>query len=45
MGEWKIISTILDLDTDGGEYSTSRPGRFTPGENRIVHVKIIKKLN
>jgi hypothetical protein len=32
MGEWRYRSTILDLGTDGGEWSSSRPGRFIPGK-------------
>jgi hypothetical protein len=32
MGEWRYNSTDLDLALDGGEWSASRPCRFTPGE-------------
>jgi hypothetical protein len=33
MGEWRYISThSLTLALDGGEWSASRPGRFTPRE-------------
>jgi hypothetical protein len=33
MGEWRYSSTFLDLgQLDGGEWSASCPGRFTPGE-------------
>jgi hypothetical protein len=33
LGEWKYISThSLTSALDGGEWSASRPGRFTPRE-------------
>jgi hypothetical protein len=31
-GEWMYRSTFLTSALVGGEWSTSRPGRFTPGE-------------
>jgi hypothetical protein len=31
-GEWRYSSTILDVDTDGSEWTASRPCRFTSGE-------------
>jgi hypothetical protein len=33
MGESMYSSTILDVDTDGGYLSASRPSRFTPGDS------------
>jgi hypothetical protein len=32
MGEWRYSSTSLTSALDGGEWSASRPGRFTPVE-------------
>jgi hypothetical protein len=31
MGEWRYSCTIPELALDGGEWSASHPGRFTPG--------------
>jgi hypothetical protein len=30
-GEWRLASPFLNSALDGGEWSVSRPGRFTPG--------------
>jgi hypothetical protein len=32
MGKWRYSSTILDLDSDGGEWSHSPTGHITSGE-------------
>jgi hypothetical protein len=32
MGSGGIVPQFLTLALDGGEWSVSRPGRFTPGE-------------
>jgi hypothetical protein len=32
MGEWRNSSNIVISALDRGEWSASRPGRFTPGE-------------
>jgi hypothetical protein len=33
MGEWRYRLAILDLDTNGGEWSVSCPGHCIPGES------------
>jgi hypothetical protein len=37
MGEWRY-SYILNLALDGGEWSASRLGRFTPGKEPLVPI-------
>jgi hypothetical protein len=37
--EWRYSSTYsLNSALDGGEWSASRPGRFTPGKERLVPI-------
>jgi hypothetical protein len=38
MREWTYSCTILDLDTNGGEWSASRLGRFAPGKEPQVSI-------
>jgi hypothetical protein len=38
MGKLRYSFTILDLGANGGEWSASRPGRFTQGERAPVHI-------
>jgi hypothetical protein len=35
LGEWRYSSTILDSALDGGEWSASRPCRFTLKETAL----------
>jgi hypothetical protein len=36
VGDWRWSSTILTSAPDGGEWSTSRPGRLTSGERALA---------
>jgi hypothetical protein len=39
LGEWRYSSTyFLTSAQDGGEWSTSRPGRFIPREEPLVPI-------
>jgi hypothetical protein len=44
MEECGYSSTIFDSALGGGEWSASRPGRFTPGEETPLPVPLDKKL-
>jgi hypothetical protein len=37
-GSGHIVPTFLTSTLDGGEWSASRPGLFTPGENTPVSI-------
>jgi hypothetical protein len=39
LGEWRYSSThSLTSALDGGEWSASRPGRFTPGKEPLLPI-------
>jgi len=37
-GSGGIAPRLLDLATDGGEWSASRPGRFTSGKGPLIPI-------
>jgi hypothetical protein len=37
-GGWRYSSTILNLDTNGGEWSASSPCRSIPGKQPLVPI-------